>query len=268
MDVDEKHNPTTIMLNCLIASTASALVYMIIDLFVMEKATIKKILPEPIHLMHAALSGLFAISAGCNNISQRDSFFVGVLNAILYAIAIKVYLRFKIDDPCQSSIVHGVSGFWGVISVGLFDATNGLFYAGNSNLIKIQAIGTLAILTWSIVLSFGYFFTVSKLGRLRIPSVYETIGIDLLAHSCIKDLESFKKSSQSTLKDFTVEQRIMFMLGNQNQNDKNLQVNDFTTAHDEVNRLNETARQEIVQQMKDNKKSETPKYKHQSPKTL
>jgi Amt family ammonium transporter len=190
---DEKHNPTTIMLNCLIASTASAFAYMFIDLFLIEKSTIKKILPEPIYLMHAALSGLFAISAGCNNISQRDSFFVGLINAVLYAIAIKIYVRFKIDDPCQSSIVHGVSGFWGVISVGIFDHSNGLFYTGNSNLMKIQALGTLAILSWSITLSFSFFFTVSKLGRLRIPSVYETIGIDLLAHSCIKDLESFKK---------------------------------------------------------------------------
>lgn len=116
-----------------------------------------------------------------------------MINAILYAIAIKIYFRFKIDDPCQSSIVHGVSGFWGVISVGIFDHTNGLFYTGNSHLMKIQALGTLAILTWSIILSFCFFFIVSKLGRLRISSVYETIGIDLLAHSCIKDLESYKK---------------------------------------------------------------------------
>lgn len=46
----------------------------------------------------------------------------------------------------------------------------------------IQSVGILALFAWSSLVSIPYFYVISRLKRLRVPSVYEVIGLDRLFH--------------------------------------------------------------------------------------
>jgi Amt family ammonium transporter len=168
----------------------------LLDLFVLEKAGVKKILPDPLETINAALSGLFAISAGCNSVDNSDALIIGLVSALLFVAGSRIIKRFKVDDPCQSAITHGVSGLWGLISVGIFDSKKGLIASGDTYLISIQLIGSLSIIFWSGFLSFCFFYVLNKLKRLRVPRVYEIIGIDLIYHSSIIDIEGAQNLNQ------------------------------------------------------------------------
>jgi len=52
-------------------------------------------------------------------------------------LSVKIFQRFKIDDTCSSAVIHGVQGFWGVISVGLFEMKQGLIYSGNPQKLQV-----------------------------------------------------------------------------------------------------------------------------------
>ena len=39
--------------------------------------------------------------------------------------------RCKIDDPIEAAQIHGFSGYWGCIAVGIFNLETGLIYSGS-----------------------------------------------------------------------------------------------------------------------------------------
>lgn len=136
--IDELSNPITIMINSLIASSASAISFLLIDIFFLENSNGgKKVLPDPLAAIKSALCGLFAIAAGCNSFTNTAAIIVGIISAIIYMLTGKIFHRFKIDDTCSSSVIHGIQGFWGVISVGIFEKTRGLIYSGNPTLLWV-----------------------------------------------------------------------------------------------------------------------------------
>ena len=85
---------------------------------------------SPIELANIVLAGLVSISA-CYNVSMSESCTIGVVAAIIYINADRIYQRYKIDDPLKASIIHGVCGYWGVIAVGIFDPTHGILHTGS-----------------------------------------------------------------------------------------------------------------------------------------
>jgi Amt family ammonium transporter len=51
-----------------------------------------------------------------------------MIGGIFYDFASKIVVKCKVDDPLDAFAVHYGGGIWGVLSVGFFDMTNGLFY--------------------------------------------------------------------------------------------------------------------------------------------
>ena len=51
-----------------------------------------------------------------------------MIGGIFYDTASKIVKKLKIDDPLDAFAVHYGAGLWGVLSVGFFDMTTGLFY--------------------------------------------------------------------------------------------------------------------------------------------
>ena len=107
--VSELSNPNTIMINSVIASSASAIGYLLMDIFLLENSNGgRKVLPEPMTAIKASLCGLFSIAAGCNSFTSTASVIVGIVSSIIYMLNGKVFKRFKIDDTCSSSVIHGI----------------------------------------------------------------------------------------------------------------------------------------------------------------
>ena len=87
-----------------------------------------------------------------------------------------------VDDPIEASSVHGFTGIWGIIAVGLFHNELGLFSSaedGKSKFFMIQLAGMTAIILWVGALSLIFFFIMNKYKLLRVSLLNEVIGLDI-----------------------------------------------------------------------------------------
>ena len=83
--------------------------------------------------MNALLAGLVGITASCNNVELDAAIAIGWSSALVYLLSKKAMVRWKIDDPIEASQIHGFTGVWGLIVVGLFDLDKGLIYSGSTD---------------------------------------------------------------------------------------------------------------------------------------
>ena len=143
---------------------------------------------DPSKLMNSILVGLVSVTASCNNITPISALVVGMIGSLLYMLMQSILVRAKIDDPTEASHVHGFSGFWGALAVGIFDLDNGLIYTGSLEQLKIQTIGAVSCMLWTMLFCYSFFKILSSIKRFRVSSFYEIIGIDLLMHASIHDL--------------------------------------------------------------------------------
>ena len=81
--------------------------------------------------MNSILAGLVAITASCNNVNAWSAAAIGIVGCMVYMGSSKLMYRFQIDDPIEASQIHGFTGFWGCVSVGIFDLDTGLIYSGS-----------------------------------------------------------------------------------------------------------------------------------------
>ena len=79
-------------------------------------------------MCNGVLAGLVCITASCGNVTTVASFAIGVFGAINYVLFSRMVIRFKIDDPLDAFAVHYGAGITGVILVGFFDKSTGIFY--------------------------------------------------------------------------------------------------------------------------------------------
>ena len=127
------------------------------------------------------LAGLVSVTSICHNISLGSACVVGFIGSFLYTQLQKVFERREIDDPLHSSSIHGICGGWSLIAAGLFDPDTGLLFVGNADQLMIQAIGLLSYATWAFLLSYIFFRALKENDRLRIPPLYEILGLSWLS---------------------------------------------------------------------------------------
>ena len=78
--------------------------------------------------------------------------------------------------------MHGFCGIWSVLAVGIFDKDYGFFYTGKADQLGVQALGACCYTVWAGLLSFIFFYSLKKNGRLRVQTIYEVIGLDFMQH--------------------------------------------------------------------------------------
>jgi ammonium transporter, Amt family len=148
--------------------------------------------PDPSMTANGTLAGLVAITAPCAFVNGIASFIIGIVAGLLVCVAVPFFEnKLKLDDPVGAISVHGVNGFWGIISLGLFaDGTygngyngvsggvTGLFYGDASQLLaQLIAIGVL--LVWGFGVSFLFFKLLDKVWGLRVAPEAELEGLDI-----------------------------------------------------------------------------------------
>jgi Amt family ammonium transporter len=111
-----------IAVNTLLAAAASTLAT-----YAMVMIKFRK--PDPSMLCNGMLAGLVAISGPCAYVNPAGAFIVGLVAGILVVYSV-LFLegKIRVDDPVGAISVHGVSGAWGVLSLGLL--ADGSFGAG------------------------------------------------------------------------------------------------------------------------------------------
>ena len=103
-----------------------------------------------------------------------------------------------VDDPLEASSVHGFAGVWGVVAVGIFDNSKGLFSGaleGKLSYFGIQLLGAVVIICWVSLIS-GLFFALMKYNccrkdRLRVNLIDEVIGLDIAEMGSRMDIWEF-----------------------------------------------------------------------------
>lgn len=164
-----------IAVNTNLAAATGALVAMFLSWFRTGK-------PSAGMLLNGALAGLVGITAGCAVVSPVSAIAIGAIAGVLMMIGTHVLTSLKIDDPVGAFPVHGVSGVWGLLAVGLFASDGGLFTQGASALLGTQALGALSIVAWTVVTSAIMFAVIKATVGLRVPQHIEEEGLDAHEH--------------------------------------------------------------------------------------
>ncbi|XP_027047257.1 putative ammonium transporter 1 [Pocillopora damicornis] len=135
--------------------------------------------------INGGLTGMVALCAGCNAIHPYAAFFIGIIAGMAYVGWSTLLIRLKIDDPLDAVAVHFGGGFWGVLSVPIFNTESGIFYVGSEHsfcLFGWNLLGVLAIMAWSAALSFPMFFMLRISKQLRVSAEIEQKGLDIPKH--------------------------------------------------------------------------------------
>jgi len=136
-----------------------------------------------------SIAGLATVTPASGFISPASGLIIGMLASILCFIAVGVIKpKFGYDDSLDAFGVHGIGGILGTLCVGLFAAkavnpagADGLFF-GNPRQFLIQAIGVLAAVIYTFVLTFVIYKFVNIFFKIRVSEKEELMGLDLTQH--------------------------------------------------------------------------------------
>ncbi|KAK9504058.1 hypothetical protein O3M35_010493 [Rhynocoris fuscipes] len=139
-----------------------------------------------LEIINSVLGSLVAVTAGCFLYSSWNSIIIGCIGGLITCISAPLIDKLKVDDPVGASSVHGMSGIWGVLAVGLFaedpyplTTTN-----GRTGLL----IGNIIILSEILLLLRGKLssqiivFSINKVVPIRMTPHEELLGADLAEH--------------------------------------------------------------------------------------
>ncbi|HWU07970.1 MAG TPA: ammonium transporter [Streptomyces sp.] len=136
-----------------------------------------------------AVAGLVAITPAGGAVSPLGAVAIGVIAGVLCAMAVGLKYRFGYDDSLDVVGVHLVGGILGSLLVGFFatggvqsDAA-GLFYGGGLGQLGKQAVGVLAVLAYSLVVSAALAFVLDRTIGMRVSEDDEVSGIDQVEHA-------------------------------------------------------------------------------------
>ncbi len=160
------------------AAAAGALVWMILSWIVVKK-------PSVLGAASGAVAGLVAITPGAGYVEVMPALIIGIVAAIVSFFATELRIRYKVDDSLDVWAIHGMSGTWGALAVGLFASTtlaSGGLINGNPGQFVSQVIAT--VVTW--IYAFGMTWIIFKVIDLvmgvRSTSEDESIGLDISEH--------------------------------------------------------------------------------------
>ncbi|MBA8795875.1 Amt family ammonium transporter [Friedmanniella endophytica] len=189
----------TVWVNTMVATGAACLAWLITERIRDGHAT-------SLGAASGIVAGLVAITPSCSSVSPIGAIILGAVAGVVCALAIGLKYKLGYDDSLDVVGVHLVGGLWGTLSVGLLatDAApagvNGLFYGGGLDQLWRQAVGAVAVLAFSFVLTFIIGTILQKTIGFRVSEDDERQGVDEIEHAeTAYDLGSFGGVLRSTL---------------------------------------------------------------------
>ena len=142
-----------------------------------------------VYCLNGSLAGLVAITAPCAFVAPWAAVLIGITGGILVVIGVDLIEAFHIDDPVGAFAVHGINGMMGTLSVGFLGEASltlnkkaGLLRGGGFDLLGIQLLGVSAVVVFTVAFAFLMFGALKAVGRLRVDSKADEIGIDAYEH--------------------------------------------------------------------------------------
>ena len=185
---------SVIAINTNLAAVAGSAAAMILWYFIFGK-------PDVTMACNGMLAGLVAITAPCAFVSPTSAVIIGVLAGVLVCVGVLFFERVaKIDDPCGAISVHGLCGWFGAVSVGVFadgaygsgwngvGSTSYLGHAGQgvTGLLHgdvrqfwMQLAGATLCAAWAFGATYVVFAIVNKFKSIRVTEEVEKEGLDV-----------------------------------------------------------------------------------------
>ncbi|MGA7470979.1 MAG: ammonium transporter [Halobacteriota archaeon] len=168
----------------IVTNTSAAvglLVWMLIEYLRFGKVTL-------LGAASGAIAGLAAITPAAGFVNVMSAMVIGFGAAVVsYAAISYIKPRLGYDDALDVFGIHGFSGIWGVLAVGLFAspfinaAGTGLLY-GNAHQLAVQALGIAVTFAYSFVVTLVIAKSIDLTIGLRVSSDDEQQGLDLATH--------------------------------------------------------------------------------------
>lgn len=164
-----------------ISAATATLVWIVIE-------SVKFGKPSLIGAVTGAIAGLASITPASGYVGPGGALVIGLVGgAVCYLMVIVVKHRFGIDDSLDVLAVHGIGGALGIMLTAVFAAAalGGVGLAEGQTMGSqaiVQLTGIVAVLIWSVVVSFLVIKVVQALIGLRVSAEVEEQGLDLNVH--------------------------------------------------------------------------------------
>jgi Amt family ammonium transporter len=185
---------SVVAINTNLAAIAGSAVAMLLWYFMFGK-------PDITMACNGMLAGLVAITAPCAFVSPTSATIIGVIAGVIVCYGVLFFERVvKVDDPCGAISVHGLCGWFGAVSVGIFadgtygsgwngvGATSYLGHAGqgvtgllhgDTHQFLVQLGGATLCAIWAFGATFAVFTVVNKVKSMRVKPEVEEEGLDV-----------------------------------------------------------------------------------------
>lgn len=169
------------IINTHVAACAAALGWILIERFVVGKAT-------SVGFATGAIAGLATVTPAAGMISPGAALLFGAIAAgVCFPMIQLVKQKLEIDDSLDVFAVHGVGGMTGSILLAVFlsPSLGGTGYAEGMTMLSQlggQLVGVGVIAAWSIIASVVIALAVSLLVPMRVSEDEEREGLDISSH--------------------------------------------------------------------------------------
>jgi len=137
-----------------------------------------------------AVAGLVAITPCAGFVGGFAPVIIGAAAGVVCYLALRLKLRFKIDDSLDVIAVHLVGGILGSVLLGLFSDTSvnalgfdGVFFGGGTELLVNQVIAVVATFAFSFVVTYAVARVLNATMGIRVSPEDELAGLDQSQHA-------------------------------------------------------------------------------------
>jgi Amt family ammonium transporter len=128
--------------------------------------------------LNGALGGLVGITANCNCVTPASAVVIGLMAGVIATFGSLLLERLRIDDAVGAVPVHLFCGWWGILSVALFNEEG-----FSPHRLGVQALGGICITGVAFVLAFVTFKIINAIVGLRATDEEQDLGLDFTEHS-------------------------------------------------------------------------------------
>ncbi|MEY2877397.1 MAG: hypothetical protein RLZ24_824 [Actinomycetota bacterium] len=164
------------LLNTIGATVAAVLAWLIVEKLRDGHAT-------SLGAASGVVAGLVAVTPACAAVTASGALAIGAVAGALCAMSVGLKFRFGFDDSLDVVAVHLVGGIVGTLMIGFVGVEVGLFNGGGTEQLVKQAIGVVAVLGYSFILTLIIAKFIDLVMGFRISKDEEVSGIDLAVHA-------------------------------------------------------------------------------------
>ncbi len=185
------------LLNTNTASASAMLVYIFFD-------GVKGRKPSALGACVGAVVGLVAITPAAGFVTVGASIFIGGAAAIASNLMIYYFSRRGVDDTLDVFPAHGVGGMVGMLLTGVFAEEVGLI-AGEITTFLFHILALVLVSAFAFGGSLLLFWITNKIVPMRVPSLYEDVGLDMSQHdeTLFYENDSKVKARKEKLKNYS-----------------------------------------------------------------